>query len=226
MISPDMPLKGALEGDLFLPHAPNQSFAYSNAGYVLLAEIAQQLAGESFPDLASAQLKQCGVLGGFNWAGVADFGNTLPTFRNAAGQFVPKIDEAPQAPNRGTLTHAARFSPQGGLRTSLSGMLAIAHSLKADEVTPIWSPQMGIFDAIGGVFESYGWGVQIFDAPVFYPRPLLGHFGNAYGFNGGVWYDRQTETAFAYALNGVAEDDESDTFSQAELAIFDAIATI
>mgnify|MGYP000436335315 FL=1 len=84
---------------------------------------------------------------------------------------------------------------------------------------------MGAFDTFGGVFESYGWGVQLFDSPAFYPRPLVGHFGNAFGFNGGVWYDPQRQIAMAYALNGIEMGDESDGISHHERSIMRAIAT-
>lgn len=222
----DMPLREVFAGNVFLPQPADTTFAYSNAGYILLAEIAQNLSGTRFDQIARDVLSAMDVQGSFNWLDIGTMPDTLPTFRHDGQTFVPKIDHSPQIGRFDPEANVAQFSPQGGLRTSLSGMLAIAGSLRSTSAATLWSPKRGPFDPVGGVFESYGWGLQIFATPVFYPRPLIGHFGNAYGFNGGVWYDRQTETAFAYALNGVAEGDESDAFSAHELSIFQTIAAL
>lgn len=220
----DIALQDFCKGDVFLDHAPNETFVYSNFGYVLLADIAERLTAEPFDQLTNQVLADLHVDGGFNWFGVKNRNNTLPTFRLDGQDFVAQVDESiPQGDPKRALNPAG-FAPQGGLRTSLSGMLALAQSLKTMDQTRLWTPQMGRFDSLGGVFESYGWGVQIFDRPAFFPRPLMGHFGNAYGFNGGAWYDPAVDMSFAYALNGVAMGDESDNFSEAELSIFRTIA--
>ncbi|MBT8410558.1 MAG: hypothetical protein KJP02_02010, partial [Octadecabacter sp.] len=74
------------------------------------------------------------------------------------------------------------------------------------------------------LFQDYGWGVQILPDPSFYPHPLIGHFANAYGFCGGVWWDAQSEIAFTYAFNGLAVGDDDDALRAEEVAIFNAIA--
>ena len=104
-------------------------------------------------------------------------------------------------------------------------MVQLARSLKHADPTPFWTPQMGAGDTLSGVFESYGAGLQIFENPSFYPRPLIGHFANAYGFTGGVWWDRARNAAFCYALNGLPMGDESDAFRPEELEIFWAVAS-
>jgi hypothetical protein len=79
-------------------------------------------------------------------------------------------------------------------------------------------------DTLGGHFQGYSTGLQILPDPSFYPRPLIGHFANAYGFTGGIWYDRLACAAFTYALNGMPMGDEDDVMSNEELAIFAAVA--
>lgn len=196
---------------------------YSNLGYVILAEVIERLSGQTFAQ-AAAPLVPDG--GGFNWSGVsADrIARALPTYRRDGDRFVPQID-APPVP-AATEGNVARFSPQGGLRLSLEGMLALAEGLADADQTVLWHQLDGPGAYLDGVFQHYGAGLQIFDAPAFYPRPLVGHFGNAYGFNGGVWYDVQAGLSFAYALNGLALGDEDDRFSVQERAIFDAVAQI
>jgi hypothetical protein len=74
------------------------------------------------------------------------------------------------------------------------------------------------------LWDQYGAGLMHLRQPTFYPRPLTGHFANAYGVTGGVWWDAETATAFAYLLNGAAEGDESDALTPQERAIFDHVA--
>uniref|UniRef100_A0AAN0MLP5 Uncharacterized protein n=1 Tax=Yoonia rhodophyticola TaxID=3137370 RepID=A0AAN0MLP5_9RHOB len=105
-------------------------------------------------------------------------------------------------------------------------MLDMAEALETADMTPLWTPQMGPGDYLDGAFESYGAGLQIFEHPRFYPRPLIGHFGNAYGFAGGIWFDRKRGCSFAYALNGLPMGAESDAVLAEENRIFDVIAEL
>jgi hypothetical protein len=65
-----------------------------------------------------------------------------------------------------------------------------------------------------------------FRRPDFYPHALVGHFANAYGLAAGVWWDRESDLSFAYALNGLPEDDADDALRADERAIFQAIARL
>lgn len=223
LVPPDADLAGWCQAREIQDAPPGTRFAYSNLGYLLLAAVLEQLTGQSFPDAAKPLWDGPG---GFNWVGVpaAERNNRLPSFRKDGDRFLPQIDDEIVAVPEGR--HPGIYSPQGGLRLSLRGMLALADRLRHADTIRLWTPAMGPGEYLDGVFESYGAGLQIFDAPVFYPRPLIGHFGNAYGFKGGVWYDPTADTAFAYALNGLPVGDEDDTFSQAELDIFATAANI
>ncbi len=216
----------------FGPHAPGAYFHYSNLGYLILASLCEAASGEPFHHLARTHvLEPLGIEGGFNWAGMrpAQRQNRIATYRRDAAGFEAQIDSAdahlPDVPERYVLDRdVARLSPQGGLRLSLAGALTLAQSFHARQERALWTPSDGHGDTLEGVFEGYGWGVQLFEAPTFYPRSLMGHFANAYGFVGGVWYDREADIAFAYALNGLPVGDEDDAFCTEELQIFDAVA--
>ncbi len=117
-----------------------------------------------------------------------------------------------------------QLSPQGGLRTSMAGLLRIAASLPDDPVR-LWDAQAAADDP-DRLFTGYGWGLQILDRPDFYPRPLIGHFASAYGFLGGVWRDTARGVSFAYGLNGRPMDEDSDEMTPDERVIFDAIASL
>ena len=223
VIPADQSLRGFFEDRSVFSARPGARFQYSNLGYVVLAAALEALAGKSFPEGIAAFLPP-GT--GFNWVGVSpeDRSCALPTYRRTKDGFAAQIDDPAVVAQAGK--NPGVYSPQGGLRSSLEGMLTLAEQLPAMDKTRLWTPEMGAFADLDGVFESYGAGLQIFDAPRFYPRPLVGHFGNAYGFNGGVWNDAARDLSFAYALNGLPMDDESDDFSDAELAIFDVIARL
>ncbi len=224
----------------FLPQNPGHFFHYSNLGYVLLAALSEAITGERFDHLAQRLvLAPLGITAGFNWSGTsAAFRATaLPTFRRDTTGLHPQIDATiaptgPSAPDGTEIllnhytpgTNPAPFSPQGGLRLSLRSALTLAQSLSHDSQSPLWTPDMSPGDTEDGLFQGYGTGLQILDKPTFYPRPLIGHFANAYGFTGGVWYDRQTGAAFTYAMNGLPMGDEDDAMRDEELAIFAAVA--
>ena len=215
--------------------APGTGFAYANLGYLLLAAMAERMAGARFDRLARRELERIGVEGGFNWSGVpaAARARRLATFRRDDGRFLPQIDgqvsarglsgpEGRQVVLRGWQAGARPgvFSPQGGLRISLCGALRLARSLSEADGPVLWSGETGDRQ----VFQSYGLGVQFLDAPAFWPRPVMGHFGNAHGFAGGLWKDRVTGVAFVIALNGLPVGDEDDRLREEELALYGALA--
>ena len=223
----------------FLLHPPGTFFTYTNLGYLLLAAVCEAIGAKPFDILARQHvLDPLGIEGGFNWSGVPAprRKDRLATYRQDNGALVPQIDSAvalegisdPEgnpalsAPYQLHLD-VTRLSPQGGMRLSLQGALALARSLANEPAQRLWTPSMGPGDYSNGIFESYGMGLQILDNPALYPRPLIGHFGNAYGFLGGVWYDREKNAGFAYALNGAPIDAPDDSLMAEEHALFTAI---
>lgn len=220
----------------FTARAPGTCANYSNLGYLLVAAAAEALSGTRFDTLAAEHvLRPLGITGGFNWSGVsaADRQDRIATYRRQNGALIAQIDGT--VPETGISDPAGQeanvvdyhigqstvmFSPQGGLRLSLAGCLRLAQSLKFMNQIVLWAGEAGA----SPVFDHYGAGLQIFRKPHFYPRPLIGHFANAYGFVGGVWYDAERDVAFCYGLNGIEMDDTSDDLRPEELAIFDAIA--
>lgn len=233
LIPPDLSLADWCAANArFGPQPPGAACAYCNLGYVLLAAVAERLAGERFDDLARRLvLEPLAIAGGFNWSGVADRRDRLPTYRRDGARLIAQVDaqvaalgiSGPDgvavdltrwAPGR----NPASFSPQGGLRLSLGGALTLAQSLADEDETAFWQ---GSDD---GLPLGTGLGLMHLPAPPGYPRPLIGHFANAYGFCGGVWHDRQAQVSFAYALNGLPLVDEDDRLRDEELAIFAAVA--
>ena len=105
-------------------------------------------------------------------------------------------------------------------------MLTLANNLAGAGHKPLWRAADGPGDYLDGLMQNYGAGLQFLDTLAFYPRPLVGHFANAYGFRGGVWFDAAANLSFAYGLNGFEFGDESDALSPEEIRIFDAVAAL
>jgi CubicO group peptidase (beta-lactamase class C family) len=118
---------------------------------------------------------------------------------------------------------AAAFSPQGGLRTSLAGCLTLAQAIPRLDTRILHDPGP---PQPTELWDQYGIGLMILRRPAFYPRPLIGHFANAYGLCGGAWWDTEANLAFAYLINGLPMGDDSDDLRPAERAIFDAMAAL
>ena len=224
----------------WLLHPPGTFLQYCNLGFVLLAAAAERLGGERFDHLASRHvLNPLGIEGGFAWSGVPSErrADRLPAFRHSPQGFAPQIDgqvadEGLSGPDgtapdlRALGENPAPLSPQGGLRLTLEGALRLAQALGHEPVRRFWTPAMGPGDYGDGFLESTGAGLLVFDEPAFYPRPLVGHFANAYGILAGAWHDRLRGASFAYVLNGLAEGDEDDAWHPEELAIFEAMARV
>lgn len=222
----------------WLLHPPGTFLHYCNLGFVLLAAAAERMGGERFDLLASRHvLGPLGIEGGFAWSGVPPGrrGDRLPAFRRSPDGFAPQMDRA-VAPDglsgpdgsapvlRAPGENPAPLAPQGGLRLSLEGALRLAQSLEGEPVRRLWTPALGPGDYGDGFLESTGAGLLVYDDPAFYPRPLVGHFANAYGILAGAWHDRLRGASFAYVLNGLPEGDEDDGWRPEERAIFDAVA--
>ncbi|KIT14833.1 serine hydrolase [Jannaschia aquimarina] len=196
-------------------------FDYCNLGYALAADA---VLGAGFGEAASAWLAAWGIEGGFNWSGVPDeaWARAVPCLRRTDRSFVAQIDGAGPAPAP-KAAGAGAFSPQGGLRTSLRGCLALARAIPAMDRTVLHDPGPA---RPTDLFDRYGPGLMILRRPAFYPRALIGHFANAYGLCGGIWHDAEAGLSFAYLLNGLPEGDEDDALRPVEREIFGAMAAI
>lgn len=218
---------------------PGTVLSYCNLGYTVLAGAAEALTGKRFGDLAAAWLQERDIPGGFNWWGVGPQvrARALPCLRPGPDGPVTLLDGTvpatglvfgPEgivdAPEPGKAPWL--WSAQGGLRISLEGCLRLAQIVSTMDTTPLWTRGQGPVDGPEGVYQSWGFGLQILDDPPHWPRPLIGHFADAYGVRGGVFHDGAAGISFAYLMNGVAEETgpDADDFSPAERRIIKSIA--
>lgn len=236
------------------PGAPGGRFEYANLNYGIIATVMEAATGERFDRLMTrlvlAPLK---IDGGYNWQGASDaaVARAAVLYRkgrdetawNSAGPWVPQVDDLkglrPACPVRSNAgcdlaayvpgANGTLFSPQGGLRISLTdlarigqvllrgGELGGVRLLKPGTVkamfTPVWQaggPVPG--DDYHGQMLCYGAGPQCLSGkPGATDQPVAGagwwgHLGEAYGLLAGLWVDREKGRVIVYALTGSSDD--------------------
>jgi CubicO group peptidase (beta-lactamase class C family) len=221
------------------------NFSYSNLGYGVLAQIVENITRNRF-DLAAKSLilDKVGIGGGFNWSGV-DYdtvGQSSPLYRRQASsqEWRVQVDGNPQAlsrpthnsPNGAPLseyvvgTNGLLFSPQGGLRASITDLLRVAEILlgrtslfSASQIermsAVVWENANS--QSTGSereVFQSFGSGIHRIHANAHGPivglkQNLIGHYGEAYGLLGGVWVSPENQAGFAWFINGSLDAPEA-----------------
>lgn len=212
------------------PHPPGARLAYANLGSLLLALAAERLGADRFDLLARRHvLGPLGIGGGFNWSGVpaARREDRMPAFRrDPSGAFHPQVDEvvppegvaSPLGPPAPPGHNPAPLSPQGGLRLSLRGALRLARAVPD---APSWLRRPG-----DPMLAGTAPGLVLLDDPALVPRPLHGHFADAYGILAGAWRDPMRGLSFAYVLNGLPLGDEAEGWREPERAILRAVADL
>jgi CubicO group peptidase (beta-lactamase class C family) len=118
-------------------------------------------------------------------------------------------------------TNASIFSPQGGVRIGMIDLAKIGQVLlrprenwfiSSYSYTQLYAPMVRGRPGDGAFFCTYGLGIQLIEAPerdctdkLFGDgRPRVGHSGEAYALQSGVWVDGPAQTGFAYFLTEAA----------------------
>ncbi|MGR3468590.1 MAG: serine hydrolase domain-containing protein [Shimia sp.] len=218
---------------LRLHHPPGQRFHYANINYILLGQALEFTANKRFDHLVrDLVLDPAGIGGGFNWAGVpvADRANRLSMRQRQGEDYVVEADGDDWEWSADSLWRggqgrsleghrlgldAAYLSPHAGLRASVAELAGLAWFLGTSEAGRLAQREAWAFDGRngatgGGLFLRYGHGVSITGDHPDLPPDLVGHAGHALGFTGGAWFNRRTETAWAYVLTGSADETEGE----------------
>jgi CubicO group peptidase (beta-lactamase class C family) len=235
-------------------HRPGDWFAYADVNFALVAQMMERRTGERFDlHMSRALFGPLGLDIGYNWSGVsqAKRGLAAPALHRGGGAWSAQVDGAvapyPQTPftrpaDQPGLDDADYrlgdngfvFSPQGGLRLSLSDMDVLARLYAAHgrwlgrQLIPrtaleTMQARAWTFDTVhpngeidGGLLQSYGLGCE---APLGRPGPngdaffgpgsedWRGHFGDAYGWITGLFWNRRDGRTLVYAINGMPEMD-------------------
>lgn len=233
-------------------HPPGQFFRYANLNYGLAASVIERQLNGRFDRLIWQWLDNIGIDAGLNWSGVSSEKRKMAAalYRMKGRRWSPTIDATDQIPLEGPLylgretwslsdyipgKNGTLFSPQGGMRMSLSDLLRIADLLqsRAKFHSPAW-----IFDGNNGASEdnhfiSFGPGSYVYSAdqsPIKGVQ-LAGHLGEAYGAYTGAFCVPGTELSFAFAQLGSPREGFTMTgtipnHSVEHQALFDALAPV
>ncbi len=121
-------------------------------------------------------------------------------------------------------TNGLLFSPQGGLRASINDLVKIAQVLmgyhgilRLDTIENmrqiVWHHEKIKVQDGGedGSFQAFGTGIHHLLADDNCPiiglkSDMLGHYGEAYGLLGGLWFEPKSQKGFIYFINGSLEN--------------------
>ena len=216
-----IPLEGA---------APGTYFEYANLNTGIAATVLEAVTGERFDRLADrVVLSTLGLDAGFNWSDVSlarrRAGATLYR-RGETGEWSVQIDgpdglmgTAPtilaeagfSLDDYAVGSNGTLFSPQGGLRASLTDLavLAGAYAREPELLRPRWTldADRGNGDHQDDFFQAMGLGVLSYPAErsPFPNRSVYGHHGEAYGLHGAFWILPDLDAQIAYSAVAIPE---------------------
>ena len=225
-------------------HAPGSFFRYSNLNFGIVGSVVERATGDRFDRVARRELlKPLGLDACFNWAtcSPARAARAVVLYDEDGSPLLDdlqgRLPDCPVFVAPGTPcslesyepgTNGALFSPQGGLRISVSGLSVIGRLLLnegrhegrafltpasiAAMIGPQWrfDGRNGITD--DGFYCAYGLGIQLIsgsdttcrDDLFGNGRRMIGHAGEAYRVRSGLWVDpvRKVGIALVAANNG------------------------
>ncbi|NHO34335.1 serine hydrolase domain-containing protein [Acetobacter fallax] len=222
-------------------HKPGNWFQYCNLCYGVIGTIIERVSGERFDHYQQTHvLMPLAIDGGYNITELTHPERLATLYRHPATGYEAEVD---MDPSRGWSqealdtytpgTNGTLFSPQGGLRIALTGLVRLArfmeqrgtldgvHLLSPESIrlmeTPTWH-----YDGHNGMcsypIASYGLSmISLTGQKDSNGRPtvpwrgyrgdLKGHLGDAYGLHSGFWYDPGTGDAFLFAADGYPEEE-------------------
>jgi CubicO group peptidase (beta-lactamase class C family) len=244
-----VPLGQTVQGVLADPkafdpqHRPGSYFRYSNLGFPVVGTVLEKATGERFDRLMRRLVLEPMKLDAcFNWSGCSaeKIARAGVLYRANGAIALDDLNGAPPAclVNKATPdapcdlenyrvgTHGGLFSPQGGLRISVTdlaklgqlllrkGRLAdgtrlVSEASFAEMMRAHWRAEGDNGDREKGFYCAYGLSVQILgqcppgDDLVGDGRTRFGHAGSAYGLKSGLWVDPERGTGIAYFATGI-----------------------
>lgn len=232
-------------------HAPDTYFRYANLNYGLVATVVETRLNERFDLLMWKWLTRHGLDAGLNWSGISPRkrGAAATLYRKSeTGAWTATIDAPSDIPlatptylgrNQASLktyqpgTNGTLFSPQGGMRMSLTDLLKIGQILKTRQTfhKAVWSFDGGNAETEMDHFLSFGPANYIYteDISPVAGVPLVGHLGEAYGAYTGLFIVPGTDLSFAFASLGTPNEGLTMNGARANQsvehqALFDALA--
>lgn len=223
-------------------HRPGTWFEYCNLCYGLIGTIIERASGERFDQYQQTHvLGPLGIDGGYNPLTLRHPERLATLYTHRATGYVAQVDtQPPQGWSAAQLStyvigsNGSAFSPQGGLRISVTGLVRLARFMQQGGIldgkrllsphgihlmeTPTWRHD-GHDGSCPYPIASYGLGmIELTGQPdasgrltspyAGYQGGLRGHLGDAYGLHSGFWYDPAKGDVFVFAIDGYPDEDE------------------
>ena len=233
-------------------HPPGTYFRYANLGYGLAATIVEARLGERFDLLVWRWLTRNGFDAGLNWSGMSPRRRkrAAAAYRQTDGEWAATVDahvpivrpvylgaEDTDLTTYVPGTNGTLFSPQGGMRMSLSDLIRVGELLhkRPDFHAALWTHDDNNGDDEDAHFLAFGPGSYVYSAETspLPGVPLIGHLGWAYGVHSGAFIVPGTNISFAFTRLGSGADEAEMTGQSASRranqftvhqALFDALA--
>jgi CubicO group peptidase (beta-lactamase class C family) len=224
-------------------HAPGRYFRYGNINFPVIATIIEKVTGERF-DRAMQRLvfAPLSIDACFNWTmcspqkiarAVVLYGEDGRVRRDDLKGVMPPCPVFTRADGQCDLStyqpgdNGAIFSPQGGLRISMTDLARFGqvlmrrdpHFLKPASYAVlekiVWRFDGRNGDTEGGFFCAFGLSVQTVGlGKTGCPndafgdgQPRVGHAGEAYGLRAGLWIDRKRKEGVAFFVTAVPDEE-------------------
>lgn len=233
--------------------APGTYFVYSNLNYGLLGSIIEMVTDKRFDIFMRDDfLPLLGIQGGFNVADIYSIDDLATLYRKPGGTWVAQADnfEGIHPPNRELPDYIPGdngliFAPQGGLRTSASGVMQLARFLMnngfvegqqviGEEHMSLLLQQQWSWDGSNGdtyfdLFFAYGAGSHITTnqpgKDTIVPNyTFIGHPGAAYGLISNIYVNLEYDASIIFITNGVGNGfrfDNRSSFFTIEKDVFE-----
>jgi CubicO group peptidase (beta-lactamase class C family) len=235
-------------------HRPGAFFRYSNLNYPLIGSVLEKATGERFDRLMSKLVLQpLGLDACFNYTTCSDAKLARMVVLYRPDGSVARDDLRGRRPDCPVATtgpacelekyelgsNGALFSPQGGLRASMTDLATIGQMLlnkgrhrgrlflsqaSVDAVLrPLWTYDGRNGDTSDGLYCAYGLASQSLPVPaagcrdqLLGSRKLVGHAGEAYNLRSGLWIDPAARVGIAYFAANTSEEASSSAYSPTE----------
>lgn len=224
-------------------HAPGRYFRYANINFPVIATIIERVTGERF-DRAIHRLvfQPLSIDACFNWTmcspqkiarAVVLYGEDGRIHRDDLNGVMPPCPVFTKSGGQCDLStyrpgdNGAIFSPQGGLRISMTDLARLGQVLMRRDgqfLKPasfatlekiIWRFDGRNGDTEGGFFCAFGLSMQTISKgkagcsnDAFGDgRTRIGHAGEAYGLRAGLWIDRKRQQGVAFFVTAVPDEE-------------------
>ena len=211
---------------------PGTYFNYSNINYGLIGTLIEKISNQRFDVFMKNEiLIPLGITGSYNIADIDQLTKVATLYRKVAGSWLPQFDNyngiTPTPPNLTNYiigTNGAYFSPQGGLRATVSELALFLKFIKTNGnsvpgllnsntietmKTVHWTDNGFNGDNYYGLFNKWGLGLHFANTNVAdfvcdqssYGN-FVGHTGEAYGLISDAFYSLTTGAGFVFITNG------------------------